>query len=232
MFRTRWRAGFTVEDILSAHKTGLLLALCIGMNLAWGQNAGAAPDTNPIGKVLTTTGTIRIEHSATILAQANLPTDVGQAKVGDFVYRGDTIQTGPDGKLGVAFADGSSFSVSANARMEVNEFVYDPHGHFNSSLMSLTKGTFTFIAGEVAHTGSMKVETPVGTMGIRGTAPRVEILNDGSVKFSTLIEEKQLDQSSSVCPFLTQSGHRRRRTKVGSWTAPMCGSESFYLQWF
>ena len=74
--------------------------------------------------------------------------------------------------------------------MEVNEFVYDPHGHSNSSLMSLTKGTFTFIAGEVAHTGSMKVDTPVGTMGIRGTAPRVEIRNDGSVKFSTLVEEK------------------------------------------
>jgi hypothetical protein len=179
-----------VEDILSAHRTGLLLALCVGVSLAWGQNAGAAPDTNPIGKVLTTTGTIRIEHSATILAQVNLPTDVGQAKVGDFVYRGDIIQTGPDGKLGVAFADGSSFSVSSNARMEVNEFVYDPRGHSNSSLMNLTKGTFTFIAGEVAHTGSMKVNTPIGTMGIRGTAPRVEILNDGSVKFSTLIEEK------------------------------------------
>jgi hypothetical protein len=42
----------------------------------------------------------------------------------------------------------------------------------------------------VAHTGSMKVDTPVGTMGIRGTAPRVEIRNDGSVKFSTLVEEK------------------------------------------
>ena len=74
--------------------------------------------------------------------------------------------------------------------MEIDEFVYNPHGHFNSSLMSLTKGTFTFIAGEVAHTGSMQVNTPVGTMGIRGTAPRVEILNDGSVKFSTLIEAK------------------------------------------
>jgi hypothetical protein len=74
--------------------------------------------------------------------------------------------------------------------MELNDFVYDPRGHSNSSLMSLAKGTFTFIAGEVAHTGSMKVETPVGTMGIRGTARRVEISNDGSVKFSTLIEEK------------------------------------------
>jgi hypothetical protein len=190
-FARRWNAGFTVEDVMSAHRMGLLFALCLGVNLAWGQSAGATPDTNPIGKVLTTTGTVRIDHSAAMTVEANLPTNsVAGAKVGDFVYRGDIIQTGPDGKLGVGFADGSSFSVSNNARMEMNEFVYDPHGHSNSSLMSLTKGTFTFIAGEVAHTGSMKVDTPVGTMGIRGTAPRVEVLNDGSVKFSTLIEEK------------------------------------------
>jgi hypothetical protein len=175
---------------LSARKIGLLLVLYIGVNLALGQNASAAPDTNPIGKVLIATGIIHIEHPAAILVQANLPTDAGQAKVGDFVYRGDIIQTGVDGTLGVAFADGTSFSVSPNARMEVNEFIYDPRGHSNASLTSLTKGTFTFIAGEVAHTGSMKVNTPVGTMGIRGTAPRVEILDDGSVKFSTLIEEK------------------------------------------
>ena len=176
---------------MSAHRTGLLLALCVGVNLAWGQNAGAAVDTNPIGKVLTITGTVRIAHSAAITVEANLPTNsIGEAKIGDLVYRGDIIQTGPDGNLGVGFTDGSSFSVSANARMELNDFVYDPHGHSNSSLMSLTKGTFTFIAGNVAHTGNMNVKTPVGTMGIRGTAPRVEILNDGSVKFSTLIEEK------------------------------------------
>jgi hypothetical protein len=54
----------------------------------------------------------------------------------------------------------------------------------------LTKGTFTFIAGNVAHTGSMKVDTPIGTMGIRGTAPRVEISENGDVRFSTLVEEK------------------------------------------
>jgi hypothetical protein len=96
-----------------------------------------------------------------------------------------------DGTIGIVFADGTSFNVSNNAKMEVNDFVYDPNGHSNSSLMSLTKGTFTFIAGNVAHTGDMKVDTPVGTMGIRGTAPRVEILDDGTVKFSTLVEQKK-----------------------------------------
>src|SRR5208337_1067780 len=102
----------------------------------------------------------------------------------------DLVKTGSDGTLSIIFADGTSFNISSNAQMELNEFVYDPKGHANSALLSLSKGTFTFIAGNVAHTGDMKVDTPVGTMGIRGTAPRVEILDDGTVKFSTLIEKK------------------------------------------
>jgi len=188
-----------MEDTLSAHRIGLLSALYFGLialqpNVAWSQSPAPAPanlDATPIGKALIVEGTVQIEHPAAILVTANLPANGAEpAKVGDLVYRGDIVQTGPNGKLGVGFTDGSSFSVSANARMELNDFVYDPQGHSNSSLMSLTKGTFTFIAGEVAHTGNMLVKTPVGTMGIRGTAPRVEILPDGSVKFSTLIEQK------------------------------------------
>jgi len=180
--------------------TLLFAGFCLGATallpgLAWGQSDAAKPlpelDAKPIGKVLTATGIARIEHTAAVIVQAKLPTSgVEQTKAGDLVYRGDVIQTGADGALGVVFGDGTSFNVSRNARMEVNEFVYDPKGSSNSTLVSLTKGTFTFIAGNVAHTGSMKVDTPIGTMGIRGTAPRVEILENGEVRFSTLIEEK------------------------------------------
>jgi hypothetical protein len=186
---------------MTARAIGLLLVgLYFGAgglqpSLAWGQNGSAQPqaglDASPIGKVLNATGSARLEHATAVVVQANLPTSgIGQVKVGDLVYRGDMIQTGADGALSITFADGTSFNVSSNARMEVNEFVYDPNSHSNSTLLSLSKGTFTFIAGNIAHTGQMKVDTPVGIMGIRGTAPRVEILNDGSVKFSTLIEQK------------------------------------------
>jgi hypothetical protein len=180
---------------------GLFLAgLYLGAGIllpapAWAQSGAPQPpelDANPIGKVLTVTGTAHIEHPAAILVQANLPAGAnGAAKIGDFVYRGDVVQTGVDGTMAITFADGTSFNVSRNARMVLDEFVYDPKGHSNSALISLTKGTFTFIAGDVAHTGDMKVDTPLGTMGIRGTAPRVEILDDGTVKFSTLVEQKK-----------------------------------------
>ena len=171
-----------------------LLANALQPNVGWSQSnppQSATLDTNPVGKVQNLSGTARVEHSTAVVVQANLPSpSVGQAKVGDLVYRGDVIQTGVDGELGITFADGSSVNFSSNARMEVNEFVYDPRGSSNSTLISLTQGTFSFISGAIAKTGQMKIDTPVGTVGIRGTAPRIEISKDGSVKFSTMIEEK------------------------------------------
>ena len=109
--------------------------------------------------------------------------------MGDLVYQGDAVATGADGRVGINFTDGTSFNLSSNARMVLNEFVYDPNSTSNSTLFNLTKGTFTFVAGKVAKTGDMKIDTPVATMGIRGTTPRVEISDDGTVRFSTLIEE-------------------------------------------
>jgi hypothetical protein len=99
------------------------------------------------------------------------------------------VRTGADGLISISFADGTSFNLSKNAKMTLDEFVYDPNGKSNSTLFNLINGTFTFVAGQVAKTGDMKISTPVATVGIRGTTPHIEILDDGTVKFSTLIEE-------------------------------------------
>jgi len=72
----------------------------------------------------------------------------------------------------------------------------------------------------VAHTGSMKVNTPIGTMGIHGTAPRVEILPDGSVKFSTLIEQK--GPSRSPRALFWALWIRSPRPKPSKSTANLC----------
>ena len=143
----------------------------------------------PIGKVVTAMGLVTIERANPVVVQVNLRGQAVQTKVGDLVYQGDVVQTGADGKLGINFTDGTSFNLSNNARMALSEFVYEPNGTSNSTLFNLTNGTFTFVAGNIAKTGGMKVDTPVATMGIRGTTPRVEISDDGTVKFSTLIEE-------------------------------------------
>jgi hypothetical protein len=96
--------------------------------------------------------------------------------------------------------------------MVLNEFVYDPNGKSNSTLFSLSKGTFTFIAGKVARTGDMKIDTPVATMGIRGTTPHVEVSSDGTVTFNTLIEDKKaIEKTIGGTP---PAAKRYRRTAV------------------
>jgi hypothetical protein len=191
---------FSGKGIMCTHTitvlvTGFVLALAgILPGPAQAQTDSAQPavqqlSSQPIGKVVSATGSVTIEHAGAVVVQANLAGQAGRTKVGDLVYQGDVVQTGADGRLGINFTDGSSFNLSSNARMALNEFVYDPNGKSNSTMFNLTKGTFTFVAGNIAKTGDMKVDTPVATMGIRGTTPRVEISDDGTVKFSTLIEE-------------------------------------------
>ncbi|WP_024512766.1 FecR domain-containing protein [Bradyrhizobium sp. ARR65] len=115
--------------------------------------------------------------------------------MGDNVEKGDVVQSGADSTLGLTFIDGTVFGLSSNARMVLNEMVYDPNGSSNSSLLSLVAGTITFVAGETAKHGDMKVDTPVATMGIRGTAVLVEIdfavpgqATAPDAKFQVLIE--------------------------------------------
>ncbi len=122
------------------------------------QVMGAAP-YQAIGKIQTAIG------SVTLISASGAVT---QATVGDLVHQHDTIETGADGKVGILFSDGTAFNLSSGARMVLNEFVYDPNGKSNSSLFNLSHGTFTFIAGKVAKTGGLRIDTPVGR--IRGTA--------------------------------------------------------------
>lgn len=172
----------------------------------------------PIGKVVVATGSVTLERTTAVVVQAAASGPAGQAKVGDLVYQGDAVATGADGKVGINFTDGTSFNLSSNARMVLNEFVYDPASTSNSTLFNLTKGTFTFVAGKVAKTGDMKIDTPVATMGIRGTTPRVEISDDGTVRFSTLIEEGKgkLTKKAAAAPAqqLEQKPARRSNTTI------------------
>ncbi len=150
--------------------------------LAAGQYAQAGAQqgaTQAIGRVEKAEGSVSVvRNGVTITLNA-----------GDTVMKGDVVQTGAGGSLGIVFSDGTAFNLAANARMILNDFVYNAGGGGNSALISLVQGSISFVAGQVAKTGDMKVETPVATMGIRGTAVLVEIdANNGQTKFSVMVE--------------------------------------------
>ena len=169
-------------------------ALLVSPALAQTSVAPPAADAGleaSIGKVASATGSVTIEHKVAVVLQANASGGPAQAKEGDLVYQGDVVQTGADGKLALTFKDGSAFNLSSNGRMVLDQFAYDPNSSSNLTHFSLGKGSLTFVSGRIAKSGDMRVETPVGTMGIRGTTPHVQVFGDGSVKFSTLVEEKK-----------------------------------------
>src|SRR4029077_13176982 len=180
-FRGEKRAALASPD--GAHLNGDLVNALTG-EVQVSQAGGAVVDHQVIGHVTKLQGSATaIRNGVSIILN-----------MGDNVEKGDVVQSGSNSTLGVTFIDGTVFGLSSNARMVLNEMVYDPNGSNNSSLLSLVAGTITFVAGETAKHGDMKVDTPVATMGIRGTAVLCEIdfLVPGQgtpdAKFQVLIE--------------------------------------------
>ena len=122
--------------------------------------AGPITPPEPIGRVEKIVGTVTVIRNGVAVA----------LNVGDAVYKSDVVQTGANSSCGVAFPDGSAFNLVANTRMALNEYSYDPNSTSNSALFNLVEGGLSFVAGKVAHTGDMKIGTPVASLGIRGTA--------------------------------------------------------------
>jgi hypothetical protein len=100
-------------------------------------------------------------------------------KVGEDIFKNDVLATGIGGALGVTFDDETTFTLSANASITVNDFVYQKSGGANKAAISVVRGTAAFFASQVAKTGDMKITTPTATLGIRGTSGVIDV-PDGS----------------------------------------------------
>jgi len=126
---------------------------------------------NQIGQVATLQGTATVTR-ASAAAPAVL-------KINDAIFKNDALQTGAGSTLGVTFDDETTFSLSANTRIVVDEFVYQAGGKGNAALFTVTTGTAAFVASLVAQNGDMKIATPTASLGIRGTTGVVDVPAQG-----------------------------------------------------
>ena len=161
-FKGDKRAALASPD--GAHLTGDIVSALAG-HTQYAQADGSASAAKVIGHVTKLTGNATVIRNGVSIV----------LNLGDNVNQGDVVQSGSSSTLGITFIDGSVFGLGSNAKMVLNEMIYDPNGSSNSSLLSLVQGTISFVAGATAKHGDMKVDTPVATMGIRGTAVLVEI---------------------------------------------------------
>jgi hypothetical protein len=129
-----------------------------------------AASDEPVGNVATLTGTASVVRNH----QNAVP-----LKLKDDIYLNDVLQTSVSSTLGVTFNDETTFNLTANASITVDDYIYQDGGKQNSALFDVTKGTVAFVASAVAKTGNMKITTPTATLGIRGTTGLVEVNGAG-----------------------------------------------------
>src|SRR5262249_62164910 len=88
----------------------MLSAILPGVGRA---QSNPALETSPIGKVVTTTGSVTIEHASAVVVQANIPAGSGggPTKIGDGVFWGGVGKTGGDGSGGITLANGHGYEL-------------------------------------------------------------------------------------------------------------------------
>lgn len=101
---------------------------------------------------------------------------------GDTVYAGDSLSTGAGSYADLEFADGGRILLHPDTAFQIERFHYQPAAHpenapptaaaeHESAFFRLIRGGLRAISGLIGHVyrNSYRLDTPVATIGIRGT---------------------------------------------------------------
>ncbi len=171
----------TLVTAAGARVPGDLVAKLAGP-MAPGQYAQAGEQqAEPIGQVET------VEGQGTII-RADGTSEVLEAGVP--IYEGDTITTAEGAAVGIIFADKTTLSIGEDARMVIDEMVFDPATKEGSQLFSLMQGAFVIASGEIGkmNPDDVTVRTPTATIGIRGTKYGISVDAEGGETLITVLE--------------------------------------------
>lgn len=132
--------------------------------------AAAEEPGAPIGRVKEAAGTASITT-----ADRTRP-----ARQGEPIHLFDVVETAGDGSVGIVFADESRLAIGPDSRFTVDEYVYAPAQGQASFVTRMARGTLLYVSGLIAKIspGAARVDTPVGTLGIRGTRFLVKLVEE------------------------------------------------------
>ncbi|WP_417822141.1 hypothetical protein [Terasakiella sp.] len=148
-----------------------------GVQLA--QLAGAS---EPAGQIETLNGSLSVRR---------MDGEIVSLSEGDSVFMGDTLEVSDGGSVGLIFADDTTVALGGGAQLIIDEMVYDPVGESGSMALSIADGVFSFVSGQIAKTqdDAMVLNTPVATIGIRGTKGAGVAAPEGQENQITLMPE-------------------------------------------
>ena len=144
------------------------VAMALVGPLAPGQYAQADPQANAgsaVGEITNMSGTVQVTRKNGVAETI---------EVGAKIFEGDVIATKGTATAALVFIDGTSMSIAESARLVIDELVYNPGS--SKASFNLVQGAFAFVSGSIAKEGSdtMTVQTPVATIGIRGTKATIK----------------------------------------------------------
>lgn len=115
----------------------------------------------PAGSFKNLQGTVNVQRQDSMMP----------AQTGMKIYARDHIITGADGSAGIILQDNTIFSLGPNSQLALEEYVFSPEQGRFSLLVNMIRGTFIYLSGVIGKLSpdSIKLETPVGTIAIRGT---------------------------------------------------------------
>ena len=133
-------------------------------------SAGAWADEPPIGFVKNVSG----EASVTTAGNRR------KAEVGTPVHQGSVLRTGAQGSMGVTFRDETLMSFGPDTELTVDEYLYAPAQGKLKLGSKLAKGSLNYVSGVIAKLkpDAVLVDTPTGTIGVRGTQFVAKIENE------------------------------------------------------
>ncbi len=116
-------------------------------------------------------------------------------RVGSELYQRDRIITRQNARIRITFNDESSVSLGSRSELTLDR--YDPDSDDPGFAIRVTKGIFRVVTGLIArsHPASYRVNTPVATIGIRGTHFGGEVHETSAV---IVLLEPQDGRSSAI----------------------------------
>jgi hypothetical protein len=111
--------------------------------------------------------------------------------IGAGVAGGERVTTNADGSAQIVFLDKSTMTIGHGSSVTINKFVYSGNQGVGAQSATLAKGALRFVGGAVSHTEGAKIETPSGSLSVRGGMAYVCLSCEGTL-FATLYGEATL----------------------------------------
>lgn len=138
--------------------------------LALGGVAAPAVGAEPVGFVRSAEGAGVVRRGGQDLA----------VRVGLGLAEGDVLSTAADGRLGVLFLDDTRVGLGPATDVQIVRFRFQPMRDELAFVLRVVRGAVAYASGQIAALGpgQVRIETPAGVVGVRGTAFAVRIEGD------------------------------------------------------